>query len=191
MKHWKWFLIAIALFTPASAAAQTPTYTPTCIDATTTANLQSLGTLLSTLTQGQLNVGSVLVQQADFACQLSALQVQVAQVAAAISDLQARVTVLEAAKPVVVPPPPPPVTVFVAGATVKAQLETGAATINVRSVPTGSPLSAGGLLGTQVAGTIGTLVGTPLTTANGTVFWQVNFVTGISGWVGQASLALQ
>jgi hypothetical protein len=59
------------------------------------------------------------------------------------------------------------------------------ATVNVRSTP------AGALLGTQPAGAIGTVTGGPVfAVLNGqnVWWWNVNFVLGVSGWVGEDNL---
>jgi hypothetical protein len=83
--------------------------------------------------------------------------------------------------PAVTPPPPPVSTMFIIG-----QQVTPTATVNVRAT------AAGTLLGTQAAGAVATVIGGPVSAAlNGTTFtwWNLNFASGVDGWVGEDSLA--
>ena len=54
---------------------------------------------------------------------------------------------------------------------------------NVRSIAS----NAGTLLGTQAKGAPGTVIGGPWR-ANGSWWWQVDFDSGVDGWVTQGKL---
>src|SRR5437660_4125176 len=76
-------------------------------------------------------------------------------------------------------PPPPVSTKFAIGD--RVQVVNG--TLNVRATPSIN----GALLGTQVVGNLGTVVGGPILDANGDkmVRWNVNFDQGADGWAAE------
>jgi pectate lyase len=83
--------------------------------------------------------------------------------------------------PTPTPTPPPAPLSFAVGAGVATS-----ANANVWASVTASN-GVAGLAGTQPSAAAGTVQSGPIT-SSGTIFWSVNFATGVSGWVGQDEL---
>ncbi|MDP2598571.1 MAG: Ig-like domain-containing protein [Candidatus Liptonbacteria bacterium] len=86
------------------------------------------------------------------------------------------VTVSGGLVPVGPPPPPVPTAKFLNGS--RVTVNTGSSVgLNVRS----SPTIFAGLLGTEVNGSMGTVIGGPVASDNYT-WWQIKYDDGITGW---------
>jgi pectate lyase len=83
--------------------------------------------------------------------------------------------------PTPIPPPTPVPQTFAIGANVVTKQNA-----NVWAAIT-SDNGVNGLAGTQPTGVAGTIESGPIT-SSGTIFWNIRFVTGAAGWVGQDSI---
>ena len=85
--------------------------------------------------------------------------------------------------PTPTPTPPPQTTsgIFNVGGRVQTNK-----TANIRSTASQSGI----LLQTVTAGFSGTVIGGPVSTSDGIIWWQINFDTVLDGWIGQDALSL-